>query len=188
MLSLNPSLTPADIRNCITSTAANINSQNPSYIGQLGSGRINANAAMQCISSTLNWPPVANFTANVTTVTAGGNVQFTDLSVYNPTTWSWSFPGGTPATFNGQNPPPIVYNTPGTYNVSLTVSNGNGNDVQTNTNYITVTAASGCEMINYPIPSGWTLTNYYTGTTVGQDGWINGMNVYLDQEFMLHLD
>lgn len=188
MLSLNPSLTPTDIRNCITSTAVNINSLNPSYTGQLGAGRINANAAMQCISSTLNWPPVANFTANVTTVTAGGNVQFTDLSVYNPTSWSWTFPGGTPASFNGQNPPPIVYNTPGTYNVSLTVTNGNGNDVQTNTNYITVTTASGCEMINYPIPSSWTLTNYYTGATVGQDGWINGMNVYLDKEKAMYFD
>jgi PKD repeat protein len=188
MLSLNPSLTPADIRNCITSTATNINSQNPSYTGQLGSGRINANAAMQCISATLNWPPVANFTANVTTVTAGGNVQFTDLSVYNPTTWSWTFTGGTPATFNGQNPPPIVYNTPGTYNVSLTVSNGNGSDVQTNTNYITVTASTGCDQINFPAPSNWTPVNYFTGASVGSDGWINGVNVNLDREKAMYFD
>lgn len=188
MLSLNPSLTPTDIRNCLTSTATSIASQNPSYNGQLGSGRINANAAMQCISSTLNWPPVANFVANVTTVTAGGNVQFTNQSVYNPTTWSWSFPGGTPSSFNGQNPPAIVYNTPGTYNVSLTVSNANGSDVRTNTNYITVTAASGCTRINLPPPSAWTPVNYYTGTSVGQDGWINGMNVYLDREKAMYFD
>ncbi len=188
MLSLNPSLTPADIRQCLTSTATSIATQNPGYPGQLGSGRINANSAMQCISATMNWAPNALFTANVTTVTAGGNVQFTDLSVYNPTTWSWSFPGGTPATHNGQFPPAIVYNTPGTYNVSLTVSNGNGSDVQTNTNYITVTAASGCEIINYPIPAGWTLVNYYAGATVGIDGWINGMNVYLDDEKAMYYD
>jgi PKD repeat protein len=188
MLSLNPSLTPTDIRNCLTSTATSISSQNPSYPGELGSGRINANAAMQCISSTLSWAPNALFTANVTTVTAGGNVQFTDQSVYNPTSWSWSFPGGTPASFNGQNPPPIVYNTPGTYNVSLTVSNANGSDVQTNTNYITVTAASGCTSINLPAPAGWTPVNYYTGAAVGQDGWINGMNVYLDKEKAMYFD
>lgn len=188
MLSLNPYLTPTDIRNCLTSTAVNINALNPSYSGQLGSGRIDANAAMSCISSTLSWAPNALFTANVTTVTAGGNVQFTDLSVYNPTSWTWSFPGGTPSSFNGQNPPPIVYNTPGTYNVSLTVSNVNGSDVQTNTNYITVTAASGCQTTNLPVPSGWSALNYYTGASVGSDGWINGMNVYLDKEKAMYFD
>lgn len=188
MLSLNPSLTPTDIRNCLTTTATSIASQNPSYPGQLGSGRINANSAMQCISGTLNWPPNALFTANVTTVTAGGNVTFTDQSVYNPTTWSWTFQGGTPATYVGQNPPAIVYNTPGTYSVSLTVTNANGSDTQTNLSYITVTASSGCELINYPVPAGWTLVNYYTGAAVGQDGWINGMNVYLDEEKAMYFD
>lgn len=188
MLSLNPSLTPADIRNCITSTAANINAQNSSYIGQLGAGRIDANAAMNCISATLNWPPSANFTANVTTVTAGGQVTFTDLSVYNPTSWSWTFTGGTPASYSGQNPPPIVYNTPGTYNVSLTVTNANGTDTQTNTAYITVNAASGCTKINLPAPGTWTPVNYYTGASVGQDGWINGMNTYLDKEKAMYFD
>ncbi|HTF04645.1 MAG TPA: PKD domain-containing protein, partial [Bacteroidia bacterium] len=153
-----------------------------------GGGRINANGAMSCISATLNWAPVANFVANVTTVTAGGSVAFTDLSVYNPTSWSWSFPGGTPASHNGQFPPPIVYNTPGTYNVQLTVTNGNGNDVQLNTNYITVTTASGCDRINLPLPAGWTPVNYYTGATVGADGWINGMNIYLDKEKAMYFD
>lgn len=188
MLSLNPGLTPTDIRNCLNSSATSISAQNPSYNGQLGSGRINANSAMNCISTTLNWAPVANFVANVTTVTAGGVVTFTDQSVYNPTTWAWTFSGGTPATYNGQVPPPITYNTPGTYNVSLTVTNGNGNDTQTNTGYIVVTAASGCTQINYPIPVGWTLTNYYTGATVGQDGWINGNNVYADREKAMYFD
>lgn len=188
MLSLNPYLTPADVRSCLTSSAVNINSMNSSYIGQLGAGRIDANAAMSCISSTLNWPPNAMFTANVTTVTAGGQVTFTDQSVYNPTSWTWSFPGGTPSSYIGQNPPAIVYNTPGTYNVSLTVSNANGNDTQTNTSYITVTAASGCTKVNLPAPAGWTPTNYYTGASVGQDGWINGMNVYLDKEKAMYFD
>lgn len=188
MWSLNPGLTATDIRNCINTNAVNINAQNPSYIGQLGAGRINAAASMTCIAATLNWAPAANFVANVTTVTAGGNVQFTDLSTYNPTTWAWSFPGGTPSTFNGQNPPPIVYNTPGTYNVSLTVTNANGSDAQTNTNYILVNAASGCLTINLPLPVAWNPVNYYTGTAVGQDGWINGNNVYDDREKAMYFD
>ncbi len=188
MLSLNPSLTQADITNCLLSTADNINAMNPSYIGQLGSGRIDAQAAMQCVSATLAWAPIANFVANVTTVTAGGQVDFTDLSLYTPTSWTWSFPGGTPASFVGVNPPLITYNTPGTYNVVLTVSNVNGTDPETKTGYITVAVAGSCDTLNYPIPSGWTGTNYYTGATVGADGWINGVNINADKQKAAYFD
>ncbi|MBI3509727.1 MAG: S8 family serine peptidase [Bacteroidetes bacterium] len=188
MLSLNPGLTPTDIRNCLSSSATNIDAMNSSYIGQLGAGRIDAAAAMSCISGTLNWPPVAAFTANVTTVTAGGSVQFTDQSVYLPTTWSWSFSGGTPATFNGQNPPLITYNTPGAYNVSLTVTNSHGSNTYTAPNYITVNVANGCTKINYPPPGTWSPVNYYTGATVGQNGWINGLESNLDKEKAMYFD
>lgn len=188
MWSLNPGMTKTDLINCLLTTADNISAMNPSYPGQLGSGRIDAAAAMACVSTTLNNPPVADFVANYTTITAGGSVTFTDLSTYTPTTWNWSFPGGTPASFSGQNPPPITYNTAGTYNVTLTVSNANGTDTQTNTNYITVNPAGGCHTINLPIPGGWTLNNYYTGATVGADGWVNGKNVYNDREKAMYFD
>ncbi|MBL0912424.1 MAG: S8 family serine peptidase [Bacteroidia bacterium] len=188
MWSLNPGMTKTDLISCLLSTATSINAQNPGYNGQLGSGRINAAAAMQCVSATLNNAPVADFTANFTTVTAGGQVAFSDMSVYNPTTWTWSFPGGTPASYNGQTPPPIVYNTPGTYNVSLTASNANGSDTETKTSYIQVTAGGGCFAANLPIPAGWTLSNYYTGATVGADGWINGVNVYQDKQKAMYFD
>jgi len=189
MWSLNPGMTRTDLINCLLTTATNINAVNPLYNGQLGSGRINASAAMQCVSATLNNSPVADFAANYTTVTAGGQVNFTDLSVYNPTSWTWSFPGGTPSSYNGQNPPPITYNVAGTYNVILTVSNANGSDTETKSNYITVSAAGGCYPINLPLPSGWTLSNYYTGgPPVGADGWINGMNIYLDKQKAMYFD
>jgi PKD repeat protein len=188
MKSLNPTMPNADLINCLLSTAVNINAQNPSYIGQLGSGRIDAAAAMACVSTSLNNPPVADFSANFTTVSAGGSVVFTNLSTYNPTSWNWTFTGGTPATFSGQNPPAITYNTPGTYNVSLTVTNANGSDTETKTNYIIVNAAAVCERINLPTPGGWTPSNYYTGATVGADGWINGMNVYLDKQKAMYFD
>ena len=125
MLSLNPLLTPTDVLNCLQNNAANINAQNSSYIGQLGSGRIDANASMACVGTTLSLPPVANFVANVTTVTAGGSVSFTNTSLYcyAGTTYSWSFPGGAQTSSTLQTPPAITYNTAGTYNVSLTISN-----------------------------------------------------------------
>ncbi|GAA4443158.1 hypothetical protein GCM10023091_31140 [Ravibacter arvi] len=49
------------------------------------------------------------------------------------------------------------------------------------------TAAS-CSRINYPAPAGWGATNYYTGATVGSDGWINGMNVYQDKAKAMYFD
>lgn len=188
MKSLNPTMPNTDLINCLLSTTANIDAQNPSYIGQLGSGRIDAAAAMACVSTSLNNPPVADFSANFTAVSAGGSVVFTDLSTYNPTSWNWTFTGGTPATFNGQNPPTITYNAPGTYSVSLTVTNANGTDTETKINYIVVNAAAVCERINLPTPAGWTPSNYYTGATVGADGWINGMNVYLDKQKAMYFD
>ncbi len=82
--------------------------------------------------------PVANFTSNVTTGNAPLTVNFMDSSTNNPTGWSWNFPGGSPSTSTVQNPT-VVYNTPGTYTVTLTASNAAGGDVETKTGYITVT-------------------------------------------------
>lgn len=188
MKSLNPNMPNSDLINCLISTTVNINAQNPSYIGQLGSGRIDAAAAMACVSTSLNNPPVADFSANFTAISAGGSVVFTNQSTYNPTSWSWTFTGGTPASFNGQNPPSITYNTPGTYPVSLTVTNANGTDTETKAGYIVVSAAAVCQRINLPTPAGWTPSNYFTGATVGADGWINGMNVYLDKQKAMYFD
>ena len=82
-------------------------------------------------------PPVANFSADNTTVLAGSSVNFADASSYDPTSWSWSFEGGTPSTSTSQNPT-VTYNTLGTYNVTLTVTNAQGSDAETKTNYINV--------------------------------------------------
>jgi len=81
---------------------------------------------------------IADFSGTPQSVVKGNSVTFTDLSSCSPTSWSWSFPGGSPASFNGQNPPAIQYDTEGAYDVSLTVSNGSGNDTKTETAYITV--------------------------------------------------
>jgi len=81
--------------------------------------------------------PVANFTADNTTVNQGGTVNFTDLSTNSPTSWSWTFEGGTPPTSALQNPS-VTYNSPGNYTVSLTATNSSGSDTETKNNYITV--------------------------------------------------
>jgi gliding motility-associated-like protein len=80
--------------------------------------------------------PVAAFSADTTVICAGFGIGFTDESTNGPTQWSWTFPGGTPATSNLQNPS-VIYNTPGMYNVTLIAINGFGSDTLTQVNYIT---------------------------------------------------
>ena len=97
--------------------------------------------------------PDVDFTADNTTVEAGATVNFTDHSTRTPSSWEWSFEGGTPTTSTQQNPS-VVYNIPGTYSVSLAATNAYGTNTETKTGYITVTRAS--EVIvewNFPTTS-----------------------------------
>jgi PKD repeat protein len=81
---------------------------------------------------------IADFSASPETIIKGNTVTFTDNSVCSPDTWEWSFPGGSPSAFTGQYPPAILYETEGTYDVSLTVSNAAGSDTKTVAGMITV--------------------------------------------------
>ena len=69
--------------------------------------------------------PVAGFDVSDASPCSGACVTFTDGSSGNPTSWAWSFPGGTPATSAGPSPT-ICYSTPGAYDVGLTVTNAGG--------------------------------------------------------------
>lgn len=86
------------------------------------------------------YPPDANFAGNNLVGCPGLGVQFTDYSAGSPTSWNWSFPGGNPSSSTQQHPF-VAYNTPGTYSVSLVVTNANGNDTQTFTNFITISSS-----------------------------------------------
>lgn len=79
----------------------------------------------------------ASFTADDYTVCQATQVQFSDATTGNPTSWAWTFEGGTPATSTLQNPL-VTYNTAGTWNVSLTVSNGTANNTITSPDIILV--------------------------------------------------
>jgi uncharacterized repeat protein (TIGR02543 family) len=109
--------------------------------GHVETGAIDADYALIVSGGTSGTaqPPVANFTANATNIFVGQSVNFTDTSTNSPTSWSWTFEGGTPSGSTAQNPT-VTYNTVGTYDVSLTVSNSAGSDSETKTNYITVAA------------------------------------------------
>lgn len=97
----------------------------------------NAMVALTAGSCAIN-APIADFTGTPLTGCNSLNVAFTDASLGTPTSWTWSFPGGVPNTFIGQNPPVINYAGPGSYSVTLTVSNAFGSNSQTKTNYVVV--------------------------------------------------
>jgi len=79
------------------------------------------------------------FTADQTEICQGDEVQFTDNSTGNITSWSWEFPGGDPSASSEQNPL-VTYENPGSFDVTLTVSDGQTTQSVTHENYITVNA------------------------------------------------
>ncbi|MCA9994345.1 MAG: PKD domain-containing protein [Anaerolineales bacterium] len=84
--------------------------------------------------------PTAVFSATPLSGAAPLSVTFTNQSTGSPASWQWDFGDGTPLS-NEQNPV-HEYTQPGSYTVSLTVSNANGSDMTTKTNYITVSEPS----------------------------------------------
>jgi PKD repeat protein len=62
----------------------------------------------------------AEFAVSTETVLAGQPVNFFDQTIGNPSSWNWTFPGGTPETSN-LSCPTVVYNQPGQYSVTLEV-------------------------------------------------------------------
>ena len=63
----------------------------------------------------------ASFSSDVTTGPAPLTVHFMDRSTGNPTGWQWDFGDGSSST---RQDPTYTFQTPGTYNVTLTVTDG----------------------------------------------------------------
>ncbi len=78
--------------------------------------------------------PVANFKADATT-SCSGVIKFTDLTTGGVNSWLWNFGDGTTSV---QQHPAHTYTASGTYTVTLTATNGFGNNTSTKTNYITI--------------------------------------------------
>lgn len=122
------------------------------------------------VAITQSLTPTTDFSAAVTkTNCASLTVPFKDTSTGNPTTWLWSFPGGTPSTSTEQNPT-VTYASNGSYTVSLVTLNGSGaGTVMNKPNFITVTtpvSASFTESFegSFP-PAGWEITNLNNNLT-----------------------
>jgi hypothetical protein len=132
------------------------------------------------------------FSTETTATISGGTIKFKNESTGYIKAYNWSFPGGTPSTSTLAEPS-VVYNTPGTYNVQLTVTGKNNtNSTATKTNYITIyqkpnvnycTASVGYDYTNianvsfaninnnsqgFPLNGYSDFTNILGETTVGQ--------------------
>jgi len=103
--------------------------------------------------------PIADLNADKKYICPGDSVHFTSTAYGTPTSYSWSFPGGSPAVSAAVNPA-VQYTTPGVYNVTLIASNAAGNDTVLKTVYINVSKGAiasfteGFESATFP-PANW---------------------------------
>ncbi|MDQ3191610.1 MAG: M43 family zinc metalloprotease [Bacteroidota bacterium] len=105
----------------------------------------------------------ADFVTERTEVCAGDTLIFYDLSYNNPSSWNWSFTGASYTSSTAVKNPSVVYNTPGTYSVQISVSAGVSSQAETKTNYITVLPSSGTM---YPFVEG-----FETASSVPNNNW-----------------
>lgn len=123
----------------------------------------------------------AAFTSTTTSGCEMLSIDYTDMSYGTITSWNWTFEGGTPATSTQQNPT-VSYTNAGTFDVSLTVSDGTNSNTFSASDYVTVFALPqvtlediGDQCIYYPafelnqgIPAG----GVYSGSGVSS-GWFD---------------
>lgn len=113
-------------------------------------GRVKKSIGIHSLKSDV--PPIADFKADKTRVSAGDPIVFSDLSKNLPTSWEWDFGDGQKSYLQS---PVHRYAAPGKYTVSLTVSNQKGLDSKVEVYYI--------EVLN-PVPRITANASTYLGT------------------------
>ena len=124
-----------------------------------------------------NTAPIPRFYATTKQPCPGSPVQFIDESLNVPSSYSWTFTGGSPQTSTAQNPT-STYTGAGPYTVSLTVrSSGGQTSTATKTGYVTPLvgiSAAGLPFTEsfegtFP-PAGWQLSSSDASTAWGTSG------------------
>jgi gliding motility-associated-like protein len=106
--------------------------------GTDANGCTNTNSILITVNSCAN-PPIASFSSSLTSICINDCIDFNDLSSGGtPTNWSWYFFGANPSVSNLQNPLNVCYDSTGTFDVALMVSNAFGQDSIFISNYIVV--------------------------------------------------
>lgn len=117
----------------------------------------------------------AGFTSDVTDICEEEIVSFSDASAGNVTSWEWIFEGGSPPTSSSQNPMVAYFNS-GSFDVTLTISDGTDTQTLTMEDYITVMAVPDIpstpegpvNVTSYP----GEISTYETSGSAGADNYI----------------
>lgn len=117
---------------------------------------------------TVTTGPTASFTGSPTSGEVPLTVTFSNASS-GATSYSWTFgDGGTSTAAN----PSYTYTSAGTFTVALTATNACGSDVQTRTNYISVTCtAPTASFTGSPTSGNAPLTVNFTDASTGATSW-----------------
>jgi PKD repeat protein len=98
----------------------------------------NTNICIKAFTNLANGAlPAASFSATPLSGTAPLQVNFTDTSTGSPISWNWNFGDGTNST---EQNPAHIYSVKGNYTISFIVTNNAGNDTETKSKYVVVTA------------------------------------------------
>jgi gliding motility-associated-like protein len=95
--------------------------------------------------------PLADFNTDKKVICQYDCVNYEDLSINKPSSWQWTFQGGTPGSSTLENPKNICYADTGTFMVKLVVANTIGSDTIIKQVYIHV--LPGVEKRNYIVSS-----------------------------------
>jgi len=122
--------------------------------------------------------PVASFNIQDNTICRNVQNDYTSTSTQTPTSYSWVFEGGTPATSTQQNPQNVTYATAGTYDVTLTATNAYGSNTYVCANCVTVYADPAVTLAGTNpgcgVQANGSVTSSVTGTGPFTYSWSNG--------------
>lgn len=100
--------------------------------------------------------PLADFLLPEGTISQNANADFMDNSLGLPTSWTWTFQSGTPATSTAQNPS-VMWATPGTYDVTLVSTNANGASTPVVKQITVMGPGEGESFEDGLVPADWTI-------------------------------
>ncbi|MHA1891363.1 MAG: PKD domain-containing protein, partial [Promethearchaeota archaeon] len=125
-------------------------------------GDVDVYSIVDMIEVVVNLVPIANFSANATTIEANNSIQFTFIGFAGdlPATYFWDFGDGSNST---ERDPIHQYSSIGNYSVSLNVTDADlDSDLMIKTNYITVTAVDLIPVSNFSA----------NNTVIGRGQWV----------------
>ena len=89
--------------------------------------------------------PITEFEADFAFGCKGDGFEFEsnpyNTSLSSITEYDWTFEGGSPSSSTNENPS-VTYMQPGTYDVTLTLTNSTGSNTLTKSNYVTISSAN----------------------------------------------